>query len=214
MGQLEYLITTDDIYNLNLLLKKNPELAKSVADEDISPLMLSCYYKKPDVTNVLLKYLDEIDIFDAAAAGKFDVLAYQIYNNADLIHEYNADGFTPLALACYFGHYEAARYLIFKGAKPNQPIAGASGICPIHLAVAGNHTDVVQMLIEHNVQINTQHDTGITPLHYAARNGNLEMLVVLLENGADVSIRMEDGKLAADLARENGHEEIASILSL
>lgn len=196
-----------------MLLAQNPALAKNDLRDDVSPLMLSCYYKNPDATSILLKYLDKIDIFEAAAAGKFDVLAYLIYNNPELVHQHNDDGFTPLALACYFGKYDVARYLIFKGADVNQPLNGDSGIRPIHLAVAGNHTDIVRMLIENNVQINIQHHTGITPLHYAAKNGNAEMLVVLLEEGADLNIAMEDGLLAEHLARESGYYEIADILA-
>jgi ankyrin repeat protein len=214
MGQLEYLITTGDLNSLNMLLAQNPALAKNAVNDEVSPLMLSCYYQKPDATSLLLKYLDKIDIFEASAAGKFDVLAYLVYNNPELVHEYNQDGFTPLALACYFGQYEAARYLVFKGAKVDQAIEGNSGIRPIHLAVARDHVDVVRMLIEHNADINIQHQTGITPLHYAAKHGNPDMLVLLLENGADVSITMEDGSLPADLARENEYNEIADILSL
>jgi ankyrin repeat protein len=214
MGQLEYLITTGDLNSLNQLLAQNPALAKNSVSEDISPLMLSCFYKKPDATSLLLKYLDKIDIFDAAAAGKFDILAYLIYANPEVVHTYNKDGFTPLALACYFGQYEAARYLIFKGADVNQPLDGNSGIRPIHLAVAQDHVDIVRMLIEHNVQINIQHHTGISPLHYAAKHGNPDMLVLLLEDGADVNISMEDGSLPADLAREHGYDEIADILSI
>ena len=213
MGQLEYLITTGDLNSLNQLLAQNPALAKNAVSEDVSPLMLSCFYKKPDATSLLLKYLDKIDIFEAAAAGKFDILAYLVYTNPELVHEYNADGFTPLALACYFGQYEAARYLVFKGADVNQPINGNSGIRPIHLAAAQNHLEVVNMLLERNVEINIQHDTGITPLHYAAKQGNLEMLIALLEDGADVNIPMEDGATPADLAMQNGHFEIADILS-
>jgi ankyrin repeat protein len=212
MGQLEYLITTGDLNSLNQLLAQNPALAKNAVSEDVSPLMLSCYYKKPDATSLLLKYLDKIDIFEAAAAGKFDILAYLVYTNPELVHQYNNDGFTPLALACYFGQYEAARYLVFKGADVNQSINGNSGIRPIHLAAAQNHLDVVNMLLERNVEVNIQHDTGITPLHYAAKQGNLEMLIALLEDGADVNITMEDGATPADLAMENGHFEIADIL--
>ncbi|MFD1257577.1 ankyrin repeat domain-containing protein [Mucilaginibacter terrae] len=212
MGQLEYLITTGDLNSLNQLLAQNPSLAKNSMSEDVSPLMLSCYYKKPDATSLLLKYLDKIDIFEAAAAGKFDILAYLVYTNPELIHQYNDDGFTPLALACYFGQYEAARYLLFKGADVNQPLNGNSGIRPIHLASAQNHIDVVRMLIEHNVQINIQHHTGITPLHYAAKQGNTEMLIALLEDGADVNLPMEDGSVAADLAMQSGYPEIADIL--
>ncbi|UEG52219.1 ankyrin repeat domain-containing protein [Mucilaginibacter daejeonensis] len=214
MGQLEHLITTGDLNALKYLLAQNPALARTAIDDEISPLMLSCYHKKPDATSLLLKYLDQIDIFEAAAAGKFDILAYLVYTNPELVHEYNADGFTPLALACYFGQYEAARYLIYKGADVNQPINGNTGIRPIHLAAAGDQLDIVRMLLEHNVSINTQHDTGTSPLHYAAQNGNLEMLVVLLENGGDVSLRMNDGTLPADLAFNNGHKEIADILSI
>jgi ankyrin repeat protein len=214
MGQLEYLITTGDLNSLNQLLAQNPALAKNAISEEVSPLMLSCFYKKPDATSLLLKYMDKIDIFEAAAAGKFDILAHVIYTNPELIHEYNADGFTPLALACYFGQYEAARYLIYKGADVNQPLSGNSGIRPIHLAVARDHVDMVNMLIEHNVQINIQHHTGITPLHYAAKHGNPDMLVALLENGAYVNLPMEDGTLPTDLAREYGFEEVAEILSL
>jgi ankyrin repeat protein len=212
MGQLEYLITTGDLNSLNQLLAQNPALAKNAVSEDVSPLMLSCYYKKPDATSLLLKYLDKIDIFEAAAAGKFDILAYLVYTNPELVHQYNNDGFTPLALACYFGQYEAARYLVFKGADVNQSINGNSGIRPIHLAAAQNHLDVVNMLLERNVKVNIQHDTGITPLHYAAKQGNLEMLIALLEDGADVNITMDDGATPADLAMENGHFEIADIL--
>lgn len=214
MGQLEYLITTGDLNTLNQLLAQNPDLAKNAVSEDVSPLMLSCYYKRPDATSLLLKYLDKINIFEAAAAGKFDILAYLVYTNPELVHQHNEDGFTPLALACYFGQYEAARYLIFKGANVNQPLSGKSGICPIHLAVAQNHVDIVRMLMEHNVQINIQHHTGITPLHYAAKHGDPDMLVLLLEDGADITIAMEDGSLPADLARENGYDEIADILSI
>lgn len=212
MGQLEYLITTGDLNSLNQLLAQNPALAKNAVSEDVSPLMLSCYYKKPDATSLLLKYLDKIDIFEAAAAGKFDILAYLVYTNPELVHQCNNDGFTPLALACYFGQYEAARYLVFKGADVNQSINGNSGIRPIHLAAAQNHLDVVNMLLERNVEVNIQHETGITPLHYAAKQGNLEMLIALLEDGADVNITMEDGATPADLAMENGHFEIADIL--
>lgn len=213
MGRLEYYITTEDLNSLNALLAQNPMLAKSDDENEVSPLMLSCFYKKPAATSLLLKYIDKLDLFEAAAAGKFDMVAYLLYSSPESVHEYNADGFTPLALACYFGHYEVARYLVLKGADINQPLNNGSDIRPIHLAVAANHLDIVRMLIEHDVQINVQHNNGITPLHYAAKHGDPDMLIALLEHGADITLTMEDGLLAADLARENGYEEIAEILS-
>ncbi|WP_462265978.1 ankyrin repeat domain-containing protein [Mucilaginibacter sp.] len=212
MGQLEYYITNEDINSLNMLLATDPSLAKSCSDEEVSPLMLSCVYKKPAATSVLLKYLDKIDIFEAAAAGKFDSVAYSVFTSPETVNSYNQDGFTPLALACYFGHYEVARYLILKGADVNQALDNALNICPLHLAVASNNTDIVRMLIEHNVAINIQQNSGVSALHYAAKHGDPEMLILLLENGA-LDLPMEDGKFPSDLARENGYNEIAEILN-
>ncbi|GAB2691916.1 hypothetical protein GCM10027037_14060 [Mucilaginibacter koreensis] len=212
MGQLEYYITNEDINSLNMLLSTNPALAKSYADDEVSPLMLSCYYKKPAATKLLLKYLDKIDLFEASAAGKFDMVAYLLFTNPDSVNDFNDDGFTPLALACYFGHYEVARYLILKGADVNQCLNNSLNICPLHLAVASNNIDIVRMLIEHNVQINVQQSSGINALHYAAKHGDPDMLILLLENGA-VDMPMEDGKLPADLAREQGFTAIADILN-
>ncbi|WP_158828018.1 ankyrin repeat domain-containing protein [Mucilaginibacter lacusdianchii] len=213
MGRLEYYITTEDLNSLNALLAQNPTLAKNDEETEVSPLMLSCFYKKPAATSLLLKYIDKIDIFEASAAGKFDMVAYLVYSTPEIVHQYNADGFTPLALACYFGHHEVARYLVLKGADVNQALNNGSGICPIHLAVAANHIDIVRMLVEHDVQINVQHNTGITPLHYAAKHGDPDMLIELLEHGGDLKLAMEDGSLPADLAREKGYEDIAEILS-
>lgn len=213
MGQLEYYITNEDINSLNMLLATNPSLAKSNANDEVSPLMLSCYYKKPEATSLLLKYLDKIDLFEAAAAGKFDIVAYLLSSAPQTVNDYNEDGFTPLALACYFGHHEVARYLILKGADVNKPLNNSLGIYPLHLAVAGNHIDLVRMLIEHDVQINVQQHSGVSALHYAAKHGDPDMLILLLENGAEIDILMEDGKLPADLAREYGFTEIADILN-
>jgi len=175
--------------------------------------MLSCYYKKPAVTGILLKYLDEISLFEAAAAGKFDVVAHLVYQHPEAVNYYAEDGFTPLGLACYFGHYEIARYLVLKGADVNLPSNNGFRVFPLHSAVAGNFTDIARMLIENNAQVNVKQQAGATALHSAAQNGNVDLLILLLEHGADVNIRMEGGKLPADLAREKGFVEIAEALA-
>jgi ankyrin repeat protein len=212
LERLEQYITTADLGGLNDLLVKEPALAKSRTSHQVSPLMLSCYYKKPEVTSLLLKYLDEINLFEASAAGKFDVVAHLVYNNPEAINAYAEDGFTPLGLACYFGQYEVARYLVLKGADVNLPSNNGFGVYPVHSAAAGNYTQIVRMLIEANALVNVKQQAGSTPLHAAAQNGNIDLLILLLEHGADVNVRMEGGKLPADLAREKGFVEIAEVL--
>ncbi|GAA4088618.1 ankyrin repeat domain-containing protein [Mucilaginibacter panaciglaebae] len=209
---LEQYITEGNLPVLNSLLTQQPALATAMTSHNVSPLMLSCYFKKPEVTALLLKYVEEISLFEAAAAGKFDVVAHLIFNNPDAINLYADDGFTPLGLACYFGQLEVARYLVLKGADVNQPSNNGFNVFPLHSAAAGNYTSIARMLIDNGAQVNIRQQAGVTPLHSAAQNGNLELLILLLENGADVNVRMEGGKLPSDMAREKGFEEIAEIL--
>eukprot|EP01037_Dinobryon_pediforme_P003830 gene3830-3878_t len=211
--ELEQYITAGDVVGLSALLTQYPDLAKNRTSHQVSPLMLSCYYKKPQITELLLKYLDDISLFEAAAAGKFDVVAHLVYLHPEALNFYAEDGFTPLGLACYFGQYEIARYLILKGADVNLPSNNGFKVYPLHSAAAGNYTAIARMLIENNAQVNVKQQAGVTALHSAAQNGNIDLLILLLEHGADVTIRMEGGKLPADLAREKGFDEIAEALA-
>ena len=211
--KLEKYIAEANLEGLDALLAADPLLAKSRTSHHVSPLMLSCYYKKPEVTGILLKYLDEISLFEAAAAGKFDVVAHLVYQHPEAVNYYAEDGFTPLGLACYFGHHEIARYLVLKGGDVNMPSNNGFSVYPLHSAVAGNYTEIARMLIENNAQVNVKQQAGVTALHSAAQNGNVDLLILLLEHGADANSRMEGGKLPADLAREKGFVEIAEALA-
>ncbi len=210
---MEQYITEGDVAALDNLLVQNPDLATQTTSHNVSPLMLSCYYKKPEVSNVLLKYVGDLNLFEASAVGKFDVVAHLIFNHPDDVNHYAADGFTPLGLACYFGQFEVARYLVLKGGDVNLPSNNGYNVYPLHSAAAGNYTDIARMLVEAGAQVNVKQQAGVTPLHSAAQNGNLALLILLLEKGADVNARMEGGKLPADLASAKGYQEIAEILS-
>lgn len=210
---LEQYITEGNVEAIKAMLTENADLARQATSLNVSPLMLSCYYKKPEVTALLLNYTDDLTIFEAAATGKFDVLAHLIYTHPDKINDYADDGFTALGLACYFGQFETARYLVLKGAGVNLPSNNGFNVFPLHSATAGNYTDIARMLIENGAQVNIKQQMGVTPLHSAAQNGNLQLLILLLEHGALVDVRMEGGRLPADLAREKGFTEIAEILA-
>ena len=210
--KLEAYITDADLEGLTGLLNAEPALAKAQTSQGVSALMLSCYFKKPEVSALLLKYTDEINLFEAAAVGKLDVVAYLVNAHPDSVNDYAPDGFTPLGLACYFGQAEIARYLVLKGADVNLPSSNGFQVYPIHSAAAGNYTEIVRMLVNNGAMVNVKQQAGVTPLHSAAQNGNPDMLILLLENGAEINTRMEGGKLPADLAREKGFNEIAEIL--
>src|SRR5471030_2489317 len=177
--RLELYIANTDLSGLDALLKEDPALAKARTSHHVSPLMLSCYYKKPAVTELLLRYLDEINLFEASAAGKFDVVANLVYAHPEAINFYAEDGFTSLGLACYFGHYEIARYLVLKGADVNLSSNNGFRVYPLHSAATGNYTNIARMLIDNNAQVNVKQQAGATALHSAEQNGNIDLLIML-----------------------------------
>ncbi|WP_017259021.1 ankyrin repeat domain-containing protein [Pedobacter arcticus] len=210
---LEELIINSDKEGIRKMLLENPSLINGSTSHGVSPLMLSCFFNKPDITPVLLDFVKELSLFEAASVGKFDEVAHQVYQQPDDINKFSEDGFTALGLACYFGKEEVARYLVLKGAEVNLPSKNGFNVFPLHAAVAGNFVGISKMLLENSAEVNIVQQSGLTPLHSAAQNGNIELIILLLEKGADVKIRMEGGKLASDLAKEKGYDEIADILS-
>lgn len=210
---LEKLIINNDEEAIKSYLMDNSAEVTTITSLGVSPIMLSCYYKKPAITTILIEFLESLTLFESAAAGKFDEVAHQIFKNPNLINDYSDDGFTALGLACYFGNEEIARYLVLKGADVNLPSKNGYHVYPIHSSTAGNFTGITKMLIENDADVNVVQQSGVTPLHSAAQNGNVQIIILLLEKGANVDIRMEGGKLPADLAKEKGFTEIAEILS-
>ena len=210
---LEEYIETGNASGLSALLLSDPQLANHKTSQQVSPLMLSCYYKRPDLSDILLKHVAEINIFEASALGRSDLIAEALKLNSELINEFSEDGFTPLSLAAFFGKEDATRYLLLNGADPNIPSQNVFHVYPIHSAIAANCTMIAKMLMEAGADINVVQQSGGTPLHSAAHHGNIELLIILLEAGADVNAKMEDGKTAADKASEKGFAEIARILS-
>jgi ankyrin repeat protein len=213
MNEEEYLveeyIQTGNIEALKKLLYAKPNLAVCKTSLNVSPLLLSCYYKKPEISDAILQFVEEPNIYESAAVGKFDCLASNIHKYPELINSYSEDGFTPLGLACYFEHEESARYLLLKGADVNICSNNGYHVFPLHSAVAANNTDIAKILLEAGANVNVTQISGNTPLHSAAHYGNIELIILLLEVGA----KTDEGKTPADMASIAGYGELAKILS-
>ncbi|MBC7913566.1 MAG: ankyrin repeat domain-containing protein, partial [Pyrinomonadaceae bacterium] len=193
-------------------LQAKPILAQGKTSLNVSPLLLSCYYKKPEISDTILKFVRDPDIYESAAVGKFDSLASNVYTNPHLINTFSDDGFTPLGLACYFGHEESARYLLLKGAEVNMCSNNGYSVYPLSSAVAANNSDIAKILLEAGADVNVSQLSGLTPLHSAAHHGNIELIILLLEAGASVTAKTDEGKTAAELALASGFTELAKIL--
>lgn len=212
IGLLEENIEAGNLQAVKELLIQNPSLANTNTSHNISPLLLACYYKKQEIANLITEFTDNLTLFEACAVGKYDAASMLIFQNPDSINQFSEDGFTPLGLACYFGHEELAKFLILKGADVNLASKNGFNVFPIHSAVAANNINITKMLLDAGAYPNVCQKAGLAPLHTAAQLGNIELIILLLEHGAEVGLRMEGGKLPADLAAEKGFNEIAEIL--
>jgi uncharacterized protein len=181
-------------------------------DNGLSPVIVAVYSQEPRITELLINKTGSLNIFEAAATGKTNQIARHLARDPLLVNSYSCDGYQPLGLACYFGHYKTAEYLIKAGAVINSPSRNSIGATPILSATAAGHVKIVMLLIKHNANPNVRENNGFTPLHAAAQNGDTETIRSLLFNGADMTLRSHQGELPIDLAIEGGHTNAAALL--
>lgn len=210
---LEHYIETGNSTKLIELLEAQPQLASQKTSLQVSPIMLSAYYKKTEIASLIFKYCKSISIFEAIVLGKTDFVLKAIDLNQNVVNEFSEDGNSPLYISSYFGDEEITRLLLLRDANPNLSSNNAFQIYPIHAAVLNNFNMIAKMLIEGGADCNVVQFLGNSPLHIAAKNGNIDLLIILLEAGADVNLKNSDGKKPSDLALESGHIEISRILT-
>jgi len=183
-----------------------------VRENGLSPIMVAAYHGQPEIASFLADKTVALTIFEAAATGKINNILRLLARDPQLVNAYTADGFQPLGLAAYFGHFESAEYLVKAGAPVNSPSRNDLKATPLQSAAAAGHVKIVEMLIKYRADTNVQEQGGYTPLHAAAQNGDQGTIRALLYGGADLTIKSEDGKTPLDLALEKGHGEAAKLL--
>lgn len=95
----------------------------------------------------------------------------------------NAEGLSPLGMACASGNWRVARFLLERGARPEPP-GGQPALLP---AAASEDDDPagVQLLLKSRARVDARDREGRTALHVAAYAGNEAIVAELLEAGAD-----------------------------
>tara|TARA_R110002073_G_scaffold139728_5_gene290082 strand:+ start:808 stop:1458 length:651 start_codon:yes stop_codon:yes gene_type:complete len=207
-------IDVADIDALKALLDADPGLASCRSNDGLSAVLFSLYIQKPELTDVLLGYEPDLDVFDLAALGGVGQISVILATNPKIVHEYSGDGFTALHLASYFGSADVARLLLENGAEVDKLAMNGSDLRPLQSAVASLHLDVVKILLEFDPDVNVQMMGGFSPLMSAAALGSSEIVALLIEKGSDTTQKADDGRMATDFAASSGHEELAAILSV
>lgn len=203
-------ITKGDAAAVKNLIAADPSALSS--DEAVaSPVLTAMYHGHVDIADYIAA-LTELDVFEAAAAGRADRLEKLLAADPDATRQ-TTDGWTPLHLAAFFGRTEAALQLIAGGADLKAISRNTTANTPLHAAIAGRGDEgLIRALLTAGADAGLATAEGYTPLHVAASRGNRRVCDWLLERGAAPSARMKDGKTPADIAAERGHSALSDYL--
>ena len=205
-------IRTGENEKVEAVLEETPSLVEGKTDEGVSFLMYAVYCRNDKAIDLFKHKKQKLEFHEAVGLGDHSIVKEYISQQPDLINAYSSDGFTPLGLACFFGHLQLADWLIKKGADVNTPSNNTLKVAPIHSACAISDFDLTSLLIRNGASVNVRQVSGVTPLHSAAHNGQTKLARLLLVNGAEVNAKTDDGKTPLSLAEEKSFYQTADLI--
>lgn len=136
----------------------------------------------------LLASNPELDVFEAAAVGRTERLRELLDEDPSLANAWAKDGFQPLGLASFFGHTDAVRLLLERGAEVNSPSRNEMKVMPLHSAAAtpepSARYEIAKLLLERGADPNARQQDDFTPLMAADQHGDERLGELLTEYGA------------------------------
>jgi ankyrin repeat protein len=157
----------------------------------MTELLDALYRGQAERVDELLAAEPQLTVHEAAALGRTDRLRELLDEEPDRANEFGDDGFHPLGLACFFGHVDAVRLLLGRGAdvnalSRNEHIQTAA----IHAAAAAEGKDeqvryeLVELALDHGADPDLPQGGGFRAIDAARQNGDRRVELLLLERGA------------------------------
>jgi hypothetical protein len=76
----------------------------------------------------------------------------------------------------------------------------------LHTAAKKGNCEIVQMLLDHNANINERNSSGMTAMHLAIEYQQEDVIMILLRNGVDINAADNEGRTALSMAVNNSCE--------
>ena len=190
-NELLLAVTDGDVETVRRLVSEDPSLASARDGSGLHVVLVALFNQHREVADVLLAADPELGVLEAAATGRADRLRELLDGDPALANAFGDDGFQPLGLACFFGHVEAARVLLDRGADPNSLARNEHVQAgPLHSASASENKgedvryELCALLLDHGADPNLEQAGGFTALDAARQNGDERLERLLLERGA------------------------------
>ncbi|KTD34903.1 Ankyrin repeat protein [Legionella moravica] len=185
---------------------------------DYTPFMLACFYGHLDLVQALYSdnALNERDVYGntplihAAWNGHTEVVQWLVREGADA-NAVNISADSALFVALRFKHPDTARYLLtLKNIKTDKP--NSLSYTPLVIALVYGYLDIVDILYNQNVVLNTQYTENNTLLHMCAMINNLSSMQWLLEHDANPWVSNSHHMTPVRIAASRGYTEMVGIL--
>jgi ankyrin repeat protein len=144
----------------------------------------------------------------SCARGHNSCAEYLLTNGADP-NARRLTGASPLYFAALYHHTRIVE-LLLKKYKAIVDLSTFDGSTPLHVACERGFTDIVQLLIDAQANINAKMNDGTTAMMLACQNGHLSIVQMLLSTNrqCNISIQRLDGVTSLFLIVQYGHERI------
>jgi ankyrin repeat protein len=176
-------ILSGDAEAANAALAADPEAAEARDENGVSALLVALYHRNTDIADAIVEARAGVfDVFEAAATGRADLLAALTDDVG--VDARSPDGFTPLHLACFFGHVDAVRVLLDVGAEVNAVADNPMKVQPLHSATAARNAAIVKSLLAAGADANAEQEGGHTAMSAAIAHGLDDIAAALTAAGA------------------------------
>ncbi|WP_417310648.1 ankyrin repeat domain-containing protein [Devosia sp.] len=212
MLDLFELIAQGDLEGLRAAVRRDPNVVTQRHSSGASVLAWAAYMGNVGAIAIIRAARDRLDPYEAIIVEDNARLAEALDEGFD-VNSLSPDGFTPLALAAFFGNGVAFDLLLPRTRDVNVNADNPQRVAALHAATARRDARAVEALLKAGADPDLLQADDVTALHAAAMHGDTTIVGLLLLFGADPSLRNAKGKTAADFARDAGHGWLAKRLA-
>jgi uncharacterized protein len=145
------------------------------------------------------------ELYDVTHNGDLKAVSVWLDQRPDDLNADIGDGYTPLHVACIFGHEPLVQHLVARGALVNVNSKNPAATTALHLATGFRDETIAKRLIlfllEHGAELNIKQEGGLTPLHHAVARGSALLADCLVMEGADPFLKDDQSRSPSDLAK-------------